>query len=167
MIAPWYKHCPGIWLEGMRRKGKGLSERGRCPGRNTKRPSSEHKWQALPFESSCFFSGHSNLINKKRPTTDRDEGYPITVLSKPLGLQEVESSRICRKSGHESSKRFSRTHRPPLPPTEDCWYLFMLETRVHPRAIVRPELLNQWKILMSTSGIEPATYQFTDRDQKR
>ena len=31
-------------------------------------------------------------------------GYPITDLDRPLGLQEVEASRICRQSAYEGGK---------------------------------------------------------------
>jgi hypothetical protein len=37
-------------------------------------------------------------------------------LYRALGLQEVEASRISRKSAHESGKVVRPTHWPPLPP---------------------------------------------------
>ena len=39
-----------------------------------------------------------------------------TGLERPLGLQEVEASRISRQSAHEGDKVVSLTHRPPLTP---------------------------------------------------
>jgi hypothetical protein len=42
----------------------------------------------------------------------RDESYPMTGLSRPLGLQEVEATGISRQSAHEGSKVVSPTHQP-------------------------------------------------------
>jgi len=39
-----------------------------------------------------------------------------TGLDRPLGLQEVEASRISRQSVHEGGKVVSHKHRPPPPP---------------------------------------------------
>jgi len=66
-------------------------------------------------------------------------------------------SQISRHSAHESGKVVSPTHRPPLPPgnipgTHFCKRLS------HPGVIVRPEGY-QWKIQMTPSGIEPATFR--------
>jgi len=65
---------------------------------------------------------------------------------------------ISRHSAHEGGKVVSPTHRLPLPPwnipgTHFCWRLS------RSRAIVRPEGLCQWKIPITPSGIEPATFQ--------
>jgi hypothetical protein len=58
------------------------------------------------------------------------KSYPITGLDRPLGLQEVEASRISRHSAHEGSKVVSPTHRPPLPQRKYTWYSFMLEAEL-------------------------------------
>jgi len=39
--------------------------------------------------------------------------YPITGPDRPLGLQEVETTRISRQPAHEGGKFVSPTHRPP------------------------------------------------------
>jgi hypothetical protein len=40
--------------------------------------------------------------------------YPIACLDRPLGLQDVEASRISRKSARTGGKVVSPTHLPPL-----------------------------------------------------
>jgi hypothetical protein len=66
-------------------------------------------------------------------------------------------SKISRHSAHEGGKVVSPTHRPPFTPRKHSWYSFLLEA-VNPKATVRPEVLCQWEIPMTPSGIEPATF---------
>jgi len=66
-------------------------------------------------------------------------------------------SQISRQSAHESGKIVSPTHRLPLP--QEIFQVFIsVRGWVNSRAIVRPGLC-QWKIPMTPSGIEPATFQ--------
>jgi hypothetical protein len=67
-------------------------------------------------------------------------------------------SHILRESSHEGGKVVSPTHRPPLLPQKKFLILFSIRGWVDPRAIVQMEELCQWKIPITTSGIEPATF---------
>ena len=67
-------------------------------------------------------------------------------------------SQISRQSAHAVGKVVSPTHRSPLPPGNIPGAHFC-KGWVNPRAIVRPEVLCQWKSPMTTSGIEPATFR--------
>jgi hypothetical protein len=68
-------------------------------------------------------------------------------------------SQILRQSAHEVGKVVSPTHRPPLPQKP---FLLLISVRgwVDPRAIVRSEGLCQWKIPVTLSGNDPATFRF-------
>jgi hypothetical protein len=68
-------------------------------------------------------------------------------------------SQISRQSAHEGGKVASPTHRPPLSPREKFLVLISVGGWVDPRATVRPEGLYQWRIPMTPSGIEPATFR--------
>ena len=81
--------------------------------------------------------------------------YPITGLDRPLVLQQVEAPRISRQSAHEG---VSPTHRLPLT-SGNIPVSIPGRGWVEPRAIVRPEGISQWKILMTPLGNEPATFR--------
>jgi len=68
-------------------------------------------------------------------------------------------SQIRRQSAHEGGKVVSPTHRSPFTPQEIFLVLISVRGWVNPRALVRPERLCQWKIPMTPSGIERATFR--------
>ena len=76
-----------------------------------------------------------------------------------LRVPGSRGSQISRHSSHDGGKVVSPTPRPPLPPPQEI-FLVLISARgyINPRAIVRPEGLCKWKIPMTPSGVEPATF---------
>ena len=75
-----------------------------------------------------------------------------------LRFPGVCGSQISRQSAHEGGKVVSPTHRPPLCPQEIFLIFISVRGWLDRRARLRPEDLCQWKIPMTTSGLEPATF---------
>jgi len=76
-----------------------------------------------------------------------------------LGVPGGWSSHISWQLAQESGKFVGPVHQLSLLPRKYSWYSFLLEAELTPRAIVQPEVLSQWQIPMTPSGIEPTTFQ--------
>jgi hypothetical protein len=109
------------------------------------------------------------LVLKSRRVEKRGEQFAMKVQQSHSRTGEVLrvpgawDFQISTQLGYEGLKVVSPTHRPPLIPRLYSWYSFLLEAK----SILGPEGLSQWKLPMTPSGIEPATFRLVVQCLKR
>jgi hypothetical protein len=119
-----------------------------------------HKYLSNGFQRTsgatlyrCLTRGNFILF-----TQVKVKAVPLQAWSGPEGSRKLRFPDFMT-TAQDGGKFVSLTHRPTLPPKI---HLVHISVRgwVDPRDIVRPEGLCHWKIPMTTSGIEPATFRF-------
>jgi hypothetical protein len=88
----------------------------------------------------------------------KGKAVPLQAWSGPEGSRKLRFPDYLTTT-QDSGKVVSLTHRPPYP-HEMLLVLISVRGWVDPRAIVRSKGLCQWKIPVTPSGIEPATFRF-------
>jgi len=118
------------------------------------------KWQALGYV--IYFCTQPFFCHVIPPTMSKKEKQSLYKPGQALRVLGGWGSQLSRQLAHEGGKVVSPTHRPPLP-QEIFLVLNSVRGWVDPRATKRPEGLCQWKIPMTPSGIEPATFRLDQR----
>ena len=89
----------------------------------------------------------------------KGSAIPVQTWTENLRVPGRWGSQISWHSAHEAGKVVSPTHRASLPSQEIFLVLISVGVRVNPRITAQTEILSQWKISMTPTGIEPATFR--------
>jgi len=150
--------------------GKKFTPRGKPQTKTTNNPSS-HRDQTLLFcwnvreyramSVRCRSSIHCNSNNVILGWKVHQSHYRPWV---PRGSRKLRFPHYVTMA-QDGGKVVNLTHRPHLP-HDIVLVLISVRGWFDPRAIVRSEGLCQWKIPMTPSGIEPATFRFVAQHLK-
>ena len=112
--------------------------------------------QALWMDSAMDGVGNLQVFFTSGPSLHKSN--PCTGLDRPGGFQEVETPRF-QDSRHMEVVRLPALNTGRLQP--QLIFLVLISDRGwdNPRTIVGSEGLRQWKIPMTSSGFEPATFR--------
>ena len=98
---------------------------------------------------------HEILFLNQKLKNKHVKSNPITGLDRPWGFQEFEAPRF-QYNRHMNVVTLSALRTGRLYPRKYSWYSFLL----HVESTPGQEGLCQWKIPITPSGIEPATFRF-------